>query len=259
MNFIDSVLDFAASAWDKLNSSGVVSSLITTALAFWGVSALSDQTNPTNTTPDQTTTPAPDYGVRLQVDPDASHKIPVVYGQAFLGGIITDAQVSNNNQTMTYCITLCESTGVKMSDGIQSVITPLDVYWNDQRVVFNSDGVTVNYTTDREGLADFSLSGLVKIWFYTGNSQSQSAFPTFTLSYAPAWQHMPGWTSAFEMNDLVFAIVEVNYNKEKNVTGLGDLVFHIKNNMTLPGDCIYDYMTNTRYGAGIDPTEIYSV
>jgi hypothetical protein len=26
--------------------------------------------------------------------------------------------------------------------------------------------------------------------------------------------------------------------------------------MTLPGDCVFDYMTNTRYGAGIPKEEI---
>jgi hypothetical protein len=29
--------------------------------------------------------------------------------------------------------------------------------------------------------------------------------------------------------------------------------------MTLPGDCLNDYMRNTRYGAGIPDAEIYSV
>ena len=74
----------------------------------------------------------------------------------------------------------------------------------------------------------------------------------------PAWSIMPGWTSAHTMNDLVFAIVKVEYNKEKNVTKLGKLDFKIRNSMTEPGDCLYDYMTNTRYGAGIDPQEINS-
>ena len=32
--------------------------------------------------------------------------------------------------------------------------------------------------------------------------------------------------------------------------------FHVTNSMTQPGDCIYDYMTNEMYGAGIDPAEI---
>jgi hypothetical protein len=58
------------------------------------------------------------------------------------------------------------------------------------------------------------------------------------------------------MSNLVFVIVRVDYNKDKNITGLGDLTFEIKNSMKLPGDCLYDYMTNTRYGAGIDAVGI---
>lgn len=258
MSWIDDILDFAGNFWDTVTSSGVVDSILTTALAFWGVSALSDQTNNENSTPATTETVTPDYGVRLQVTPDASHKIPVVYGNAYLGGIITDAQVSNSNKTMTYCITLCEKTGVKMSDGQTSQISPVNVYWNDQRIVFKVDGSTVNYSTDREGVADYSLSGLVKIWVYSGNSSTPMPFSGFTVQNTPAYSRIPGWTSNHVMNDLVFAVIEVTYDKEKNVTGLGDLVFHLRNTMTLPGDCIYDYMTNTRYGAGIDPMEIYS-
>jgi hypothetical protein len=60
------------------------------------------------------------------------------------------------------------------------------------------------------------------------------------------------------MSDLVFAIIRLDYDAEKNVTGLGNVRFKISNSMTQPGDCLYDYMTNTRYGAGIDPTEIYA-
>lgn len=258
MSWIDDILDFASNFWDTVTSSGVVDSILTTALAFWGVSALSDQTNNENSTPAATETVTPDYGVRLQVTPDASHKIPVVYGNAYLGGIITDAQVSNSNKTMTYCITLCEKTGVKMSDSQQSQVTPINVYWNDQRIVFKVDGSTVNYSTDRDGMVDHSLNGLVKIWVYSGNSSSPVAFPNFTVQNTAAYSRMPGWTANHSMSDLVFAIVEVNYDKEKNVTGLGDLTFHLRNSMTQPGDCIYDYMTNTRYGAGIPATEIYT-
>jgi 1-deoxy-D-xylulose 5-phosphate reductoisomerase len=58
------------------------------------------------------------------------------------------------------------------------------------------------------------------------------------------------------MNNLVFAIVEVTYNKTKNVTSLPNMSFAIQNSMTMPGDCLWDYMTNTRYGAGIPASEI---
>jgi hypothetical protein len=35
------------------------------------------------------------------------------------------------------------------------------------------------------------------------------------------------------------------------------MTFVIENSMKLAGDCLYDLMTNTRYGAGINPEEIY--
>ena len=61
------------------------------------------------------------------------------------------------------------------------------------------------------------------------------------------------------MSELVFCIVKIKYNKEKDITSLGEMEFKLNNTLTLPGDVIYDYMTNERYGAGIDSAEIYSV
>ena len=59
------------------------------------------------------------------------------------------------------------------------------------------------------------------------------------------------------MSDLVFAVIEITYNSSNGVTKAPSSVeFHVSNSMTMPGDCIYDYMTNTRYGAGIPVTEI---
>jgi hypothetical protein len=59
------------------------------------------------------------------------------------------------------------------------------------------------------------------------------------------------------MDKLAFALVRVEYNKEKSVTSLGEIEFKMNNTMFEPGDCVYDYMTNTRYGAGIPESEIY--
>jgi hypothetical protein len=56
----------------------------------------------------------------------------------------------------------------------------------------------------------------------------------------------------------VFAIVRVVYNKDKNVTGLGDLKFNVNNPLNNPGDVLLDYMTNTRYGAGITLEDIFN-
>jgi hypothetical protein len=60
------------------------------------------------------------------------------------------------------------------------------------------------------------------------------------------------------MSGLVFALVSVTYNKERNVTSLGDIQFRLSNTLTKPGDVLNDYMRNTRYGAGLTDAEIYS-
>jgi hypothetical protein len=60
------------------------------------------------------------------------------------------------------------------------------------------------------------------------------------------------------MNNLIFAVVEVNYSLDKGITNLPNMTFTITNSMSQPGDVIYDYMRNTRYGAAIPVEEIYS-
>ena len=66
-----------------------------------------------------------------------------------------------------------------------------------------------------------------------------------------AYNVFPGWDSSKQMTGLVFAIIRVDYDATYNVTDLGSWKFQVKNTMTNAGDCLYDYMTNTTYGAGI--------
>jgi hypothetical protein len=202
-----------------------------------------------------------DQGVRLQIPPAANHKVPVLYGAGYFGGIITDAVMTNTNKTMYYCLTLSEKTGTILSQNTASSYTFKDVYWNDQRVVFKQDGITVDYTVDRAGTVDRSLGDQVSIYCYAGDSNTPKVPENYTNNtLTNAYSVMPGWTtSTHVMNDLLFSIVKVDYNREKNVTGLGNVLFHIDNSMKLPGDVLYDYMTNTRYGAGITAAEIKTV
>jgi hypothetical protein len=73
-----------------------------------------------------------------------------------------------------------------------------------------------------------------------------------------AYDIFPNWTSNHAMTDLVFAIVRLDYDTESDVTALGEFKFEVINSMSLAGDCLYDYMTNTRYGAGISSTNLYT-
>jgi hypothetical protein len=201
----------------------------------------------------------PDPGVRLQVNPDPNHKIPVVYGTATIGGIVTDAVLTNSNQTMWYCLTICEQTGLlNLGQGAASQLFFDEIYWNDQKINFASDGITAASTVDRDGTVDTKIDAQVKVYCFSGASNIPIAPGGYTLTNPTAANNlMPNWTSSHNMPATVFALVRVDYNKEKNITGLANMTFKIRNTMTKSGDCLYDYLTNDWYGAGIDANRIY--
>lgn len=203
-------------------------------------------------------TEQPDFGVRLQVSADVESKIPVVYGTAFLGGKLVDVRMTDNNQTMWYCLALSEKTGDLLSTSTASEFTFKDIYYNNSRVVFETDGVTIKETVDVNGKIDKSMKGQVEIRCFKNGSTN----PAIVENTAPspalvnAYTVFPQWTTNHTMDELAFILVKVKYDKEKNTDGLGDVIVHLQNSMTKGGDVLLDQMTNTRYGAGIPLTDI---
>lgn len=256
MSFLDDLVDIGSSAisWFTGNSTGA--SLARTALTGYALSQVSSSIAKENQTNTETKV---DPGVRLQVNPDPEHYVPVVYGQAVLGGIVTDASLANGNISMYYVLTLCERTGkVDLGNGADSTFTFGEIWWDDMRLVFESNGIQVKQAVDRAGNLCDRVGGNVYIYCFAGDSTMGTVPENYSSGSYNAWDVMPNWDSTYTMDNTVFAIVRVDYDATKNIKGLGNVKFQIKNSMTQPGDCIYDYMTNTRYGAGIDPTEIYS-
>ena len=162
MSFLSGIINTAKTAVSFLRGNSVASTLLKTAALAYSMYRLSKSVNREN----DSGTKNIDKGVRLQLRPNAENKIPVLYGRAFFGGNINDAAMTNNNKTMWYCLTLAEKTGTKLSNSSASAYTFHDVYLNQQRVVFRADGITVDYTVDREGTIDRNASGLIKIYFY---------------------------------------------------------------------------------------------
>ena len=191
---------------------------------------------------------AQDQGVRVQLPPNTEQKVPIVYGHVFQQGIITDAKISNENKTMTYVITLSEKTQT-------GTWTAGEVYWNDQRLVFKADGKTVDYSVTSDNGTNDNLRDLVRVWLYAGGSSStyQIKGPTPAVN---AYDTIPDTTATYAMSDLVFAVVQLDYNSEKGVTGLPTMTFELTNSLQNPGDVWYDYMTAQRYGAGFDQADV---
>jgi hypothetical protein len=244
-------MDFFSTAWSWITGKTLGPTLVKTALLGYASRLLYKSTESASTGDKEIV----DKGVRIQVEPSTDNRIPILYGEAYFGGYITDVQLAADYKKMTYCLTLAELTGTKLSTSGATSYSWQGVYINGNRVIFKTDGVTVNYTVDSTGNQDISLRDLVKVYFYCDQTGVQ---PTGYSGTTPSpFTTMPGWSnSTHSMEDLCYAIVEVTYNKDSGVGGLPDCKFHVTSTMTLPGDVLYDYMTNTRYGAGLDTSEI---
>lgn len=266
MSFLDDIVDVGSSVWDWATGSSMSAGVARAAALGYMLKEVQASINKDNekssssgagSTTD-TSTPEKDYGVREEVDPDTENTIPVVYGQAFVGGLIVDAVLSDDNMTMWYCIAVCEKTGKLMSNDQDSKISFEGIYWNNSQMKFNLDGVTASSLTDDSGNTSDDINGLVQVYLFDNGSNSPAKLSGYSQGTSTAaFAIFPNWTQNHTMDNIVFAIFKVTYNREKNITGLGNIQFKIKNTMSQPGDCIYDYMTNTRYGAGIAPEEIY--
>ena len=188
-------------------------------------------------------------GTRIQLPPASENKIPVIYGNAFQQAIITDAHISNENKTMTYTMVLSEKTDTT------STWTLNNIYWNDQTLNFRADGYTVDSSTLADGSTSTNFGGLIRCWAWAGSSSASNQIfgPTTPVN---AYDIIPETTSSYQMNNLVFAVMQIDYDSAKNVTQLQNITFDITNSLSNPGEVWLDYMTSTRYGAGFARSEI---
>lgn len=199
--------------------------------------------------------------VKLDMKADTDANIPVIYGDAWVAPLLTDAQLTNMNCTMWYCLTLCETTG-DLIDGTPSQITFEEIYWNDQKLTFGYDGNTVaaawSGSVGSAAVQNLDPSGVIKIYCYNGGSESPCAVRPqgLTVQHGNAYDLFPGWDSTYQMSNLVFALVRVDYTPSQNIDGIGKLVFKLRNSMNQPGDVMVDYLTNDIYGAGIPLAEV---
>jgi hypothetical protein len=199
---------------------------------------------------------AQDPGVRIQFPPATNNKIPVVYGTVNTKGVVTDARISNENKTMTYVLAISEKT----QTGTFSVG---DIYWNDQKLVFDTDAGEshiVRSGIDQNGLGETNTNydGLIRIRVYSGNTNSSSQiFPPQSTGNTENARTLLGESDTnYLLNDIVFAVVQIDYNGEKGITGLGQITFQLSNTLSNPALVWYDYMTSERYGAAIPVAQI---
>ena len=212
--------------------------------------------------PDASSDQSVDNGVRQQVPPSSTNSIPVVYGDAYLGGAFVDAALSTDAKTMYYVLVISH-----ISPNGQFSYDLTDMYWGDRKITFDgTDQTKVVSLTDGAGNVDSKISGNLFIALYTS---TQEGFITSANGASAPSTFMGGSDLPFElrwaptnrqMNGLAFAIVKMNYNREAETTNMQTLTYHVRHylngtGVAKPGDVWYDYITNDKYGCAM-PTDL---
>ncbi len=191
----------------------------------------------------------PNPGNRQQLPPAGDNKLPVIYGSAYVGGIVTDLTISNDNQDIYWVIALSEVTNSELG-GTPDTITFGNIYWGGKRVIFGS-GASVTGLLDESTNETQDVSGYMDIWLYRNGSNAPTNTSTSAISVLSEPNLVYKWDSSKLMSSCAFAIVHLKYNADRNLTSLNQTRFQVINSRSAPGDCFLDYLTSERYGAAI--------
>jgi hypothetical protein len=199
----------------------------------------------------------PNPGSRTQVPPAGDNKLPVIYGSAYTGGIITDLSITQDNQKLYYVLALAECTNTEQG-GTPDTYTFGDVYWGGKKVIFNG---TNQYKVDSlldesTGLYDTSVAGKLEFYKYSNGSNSPVNSSLTAIQVMQSSGLVYQWDSTKLMSNCAFVIVKITYSQTANLTGLQQTRFQLTNSRTKPGDCFFDYMTSARYGGAISQANI---
>jgi hypothetical protein len=205
-----------------------------------------------------------DMGVRQQVPPSAVNAIPIVYGNAYMGGTFVDAVLTTDQKTMYYVIAVsCIS-----SNG-QFTFDRTDMYYGDRKITFDGTDLTkVVSLTDEAGNVDTKISGNLYINLYTSTaggtitSANGASAPSSVMGGADI-ASAQRWTGTRQMNGLGFAIVKLIYNRDADTTQLSPITFKVAHTLNgtgvaKAGDVWYDYITNDVYGGAVGSSFVNS-
>lgn len=202
-----------------------------------------------------------DSGTRQQVPPSNVNAIPIVYGDAYLGGTFVDAVLTTDQKTMYYVVAVsCISPNGQFS------FDTAKFYYGDRRVVFDTtDPTKVVKLIDEAGNEDPKISGNLYINLYKSTAAGSitpingSAAPSAVMGGSDIDVDLRWPSTGRQMNGLAFAIVKLNYNQDAGTTSLSPITFAAKHylnstGVAKPGDVWYDYITNAAYGGAVDAT-----
>lgn len=196
-------------------------------------------------------TTAVNPGVRLQFAADTETKLPVLYGRATFPGNVVDVALVNDDRELQVCLALAMITGDKI-DGTPSSYELFNVYMDDQRLNFQADGQVIASATDTEGNTNTVYNNKLGVYVYASSPEHliiQGREDTGVR--VDARNVFATWTPNHIMTGILFAIVRIAWDPDIGLDSFPEFRFDIANSMSLPGDVLYDYMTNDVYGCAI--------
>jgi hypothetical protein len=196
----------------------------------------------------------PNPGNRQQLSPAGDNKIPVIYGSAYVGGVITDMSITEDNQDIYWVITLSEVTNTE-TGGTPDTFTFGNVYWGGKKVIFGSGSAVTGLQDESTGEIQ-DVTGYMDIWLYSNGSNNPANTSTSAIDVMNSTGLIYTWDATKLMSNAAFAIVHIKYSQDKNLVGLNQTRFQLTNSRSAPGDCFLDYFTSTRYGAAIPVANI---
>jgi hypothetical protein len=231
---------------------------------------------------------------RKQIDPNPDNKVPRLYGNLTTSGVIIDAQKPSAN-TILYAIVLSECDRDRFdfanNTANDASFTIEKVYWNNYRctipgimnppiTVGHGSKVTLLTNLEDGTNADIAAANVINIYAWAGNASANAqVFPTYNPGDAArqnAYDIFPTWTSANTMEDLFFAVVEVDAlnttldaTANIEINAPGDFRFSLtthghhdasgtydEDKLHNPAYALWDYLTSDRYGVGLANVDI---
>ena len=199
-----------------------------------------------------------DQGTRQQIPPNTANSIPIVYGDAYLGGTFVDAVLTTDQKTMYYVLAISS-----ISPNGTFTFDTTKMYYGDRSITFGT-GPAVASLSDQAipPNVDTTIAGNLFIYLYKSSASgtitgvNTSDMPSTVMGSGSGIDSSLQWTGTRQMNGLAFAIVKLVYSREAQTTSLQPITFHVTQNMNgldraRPGDVWNDYISNPQYGGAI--------
>ena len=196
----------------------------------------------------------PNPGNPQQLPPAGNNLLPIVYGTAYVGGVITDLSISTDNQDIYWVLALSEVTNTE-NGGTPDTITFGNVYWGGKKCIFGTGAQVTGLLDESTGVTQ-DITGYMDIYLYKNGSNQPANTSTSAITVMQASNLVYQWDSSKLMSNSAFAIIHLKYNSSLNLTGLSQTRFALTNSRVAPGDCFLDYLSSTRYGAAIPLAQI---